>query len=59
MPEMAMAGWAPDAIESLMKRLKGAIISIRTPHDLAGAIQRVEARITRTTGPKDVAASQK
>ncbi len=56
---MATPGWAPDAIESLMKRLKSPTISIRTPHDLADAIQRVDARIVRSAGLEDVATTQK
>jgi hypothetical protein len=36
-----------DAIERVVSRLKGQIIPIRTPHELADAIQRVNARLAR------------
>jgi hypothetical protein len=40
-----------DPIERLVTRLKGQTILIRTPHDLAGAIRRMEARIPRNAPP--------
>jgi hypothetical protein len=39
---------AEDTIERLVSRLKGQTIPIRSPHDLAGAIQRMDQRIPKT-----------
>jgi hypothetical protein len=39
-----------DGIERLVGRLKGTIIPIRTPHDLAGVIRRVDQRIAKARG---------
>jgi hypothetical protein len=38
-----------DRIERLMSRLRGETIPIRTPHDLAEAIHRMDPRIAKTT----------
>ncbi|MCU1236411.1 MAG: hypothetical protein JWP63_4378 [Candidatus Solibacter sp.] len=37
-----------DVIERLVARLKGQTVAIRTPHDLADAIQRMDSRIAKT-----------
>jgi hypothetical protein len=40
-----------DAVERLMKGMRGDTISLRTPHDLAAAILRLDARIPKTAEP--------
>ena len=45
-----------DSIERLVGRLKGQTIPVRTPHDLADAIQRMDARIVRTATPAETTA---
>ena len=47
---------AADTIERLVSRLKGQMIPVRTPHDLADAIQRMDPRIPKTGAPAAVAA---
>jgi len=44
---------AADAIEQLVKRLKGETIAIQTPHDLADAIRRMAPRIRTTAAPAE------
>lgn len=45
-----------DTIERLASRLKGQTIPVRTPHDLADAIQRMDPRILKTAAPAAVPA---
>ena len=40
-----------DTIERLVSRLKGQTIPVRTPHDLADAIQHMDSRILKTGAP--------
>ncbi|HEY1493791.1 MAG TPA: hypothetical protein VGF49_04580 [Candidatus Solibacter sp.] len=40
-----------DPIERLVARLKGQTMPIRTPHDLADAIHRMDARIAKNAAP--------
>lgn len=47
----ALAVTPADAGQKLVARFKGETISIRTPHDLAEAIRRVDPRIARTPPP--------
>jgi hypothetical protein len=42
---------ASDIVERLVARIKGQTIPVRTPHDLADAIQRMDSRIARTAAP--------
>ena len=46
--ETSQAGRLEDSIERLVRRLKGQTTLVRTPHDLADVIQRMDARISRT-----------
>ena len=39
------------SMDRLIKRLKGVIIPIQTPHDLADAIQHIGARISKAAAP--------
>ena len=41
----------PDGIQRLIARFKGDTIAIRTPHDLADAIHRIDPRIVRSAAP--------
>ncbi len=45
-----------DTIQRLVSRLKGQTIPVRTPHDLADAIQRVDQRIPKTAASPAVIA---
>ncbi len=45
-----------DTIERLVGRLKGQTIPLRTPHDLADSIQRMDQRIPKTGAPAAVTA---
>ena len=50
-------GEMPDSIQRLIGRLKGETIPIQTPHDLANAIRRMDARIPRNAAlPGETAA---
>jgi hypothetical protein len=53
MPAISMA--AGDGIQKLVSRLKGETMPIRTPHDLAEAIHRIDPRISRTVAAAEVA----
>jgi hypothetical protein len=46
----------PDSIDHLMRRLKGETICVRSPHDLADAIRRMNRRIAKITVPTEVRA---
>jgi hypothetical protein len=44
-----------DGIQKLVVRLKGEIFPVRSPHDLADAIRRIDPRIARTAAPAEAA----
>jgi hypothetical protein len=50
-PPLVFGGAQIDPIQHLVSRLKGETIAIRTPHDLAGAIHRIDPLIARTAPP--------
>jgi hypothetical protein len=54
-PRLELEGPA-DSMERLMRRLKGEIIAIRTPHDLADALRHIGPRIPKTAAPAEVTA---
>ena len=55
MPSAALSVSLADGIQRLVSRLKGETIPIRTPHDLAEAIHRIDPHIARTTPPAQTA----
>src|SRR5262249_25011858 len=53
MAQMSVA--TADGIQKLVARFKGETIAIRTPHDLAEAIHRIDPRIPRSAAPPQAA----
>jgi hypothetical protein len=53
MPTMAVSMVMADAIQKLVARLRGDTFPIRSPHDLAEAIHRIDSRIARTAPPPE------
>ena len=47
----------PDPVERLINGLKGETIPVRSPHDLAAALRRMDGRIARTAAPVETAAA--
>jgi hypothetical protein len=58
MPPPAMLMAVPDSIERLVAHFKGETMAIRTAHDLADAIHRIDPRIIRTTPPPQAAVTE-
>ena len=50
-PQLTGVAGVSDTIERLVTRFKGQTIPIRTPHDLADAIHRMDARIPKNAPP--------
>ena len=57
LPDPVLPAMAPDTIERLVTRLKGQTLPVRTPHDLADAIQRMDSKISRTAPAASEAAA--
>ena len=51
--DASLPGPVEDSIGRMIRRLKGQTTIIRTPHDLADAIQRIDVRISRTAPAAD------